>query len=318
VVNALWRRFGRPALGVGLLAVVIASVSPGEVVARLSSANLWLALPAVIGLTAMHTVSAAGWRAILARVGGVKLSWRRALSLYYAAQAIGGITPANVGGDIHRVASLRSSGQGWKASVAPVVIQRATSYLALSVLSLVGILLLAARLEVATSVVIAGLFFTCSVAFAAWILLYPPAPLRGLHTRLLTTIGGTDDGDGAPFVHVGSAVLLGMGQGLAFHAGSIGLTWILVMAVDPGAPWLPVVAALAVARLGTAVPFVPSGLGVQEGVLGVLFIGLHLPPDTALAAMLLARLSLLLTTASGAALLLRPGAVTRHDAPVTA
>jgi uncharacterized membrane protein YbhN (UPF0104 family) len=317
-VSALWRRFGRPALGVGLLAVVIASASPGEVVARLSSANIWLVLPAVAGLTAMHAVSAAGWRAILARVGGVKLSWRRALSLYYAAQAIGGITPANIGGDIHRVTSLRNSGQGWKASVAPIVIQRATSYLALSVLSLVGILLLAARLEVATSVVIVGMAFTGCVAVAAWILLYPPAPLRPLHKRLLTLIGGANDGDGTPFVHVGSAVLVGMGQGLAFHAGSIGLTWLLVLAVDPGVPWLPVVAALAVARLATAVPFVPSGLGVQEGALGLLFIGLHLPPDTALAAMLLARLSLLLTTAGGAALWLRSGVGPRTDARVAA
>lgn len=317
-MTAPWRRFARPAVGIGLLGLVIITVNPGEVLTRISTANLWLVLPAVIGLTAMHTVSAAGWRAILARVAGVRLSWHSALSLYYAAQAIGGITPANIGGDIHRVASLRNIGQGWKASVAPIVIQRATSYLALSVLSLVGILVLAARMEVATGIVIVGLAFTCSVAFVAWILLYPPAPLRRMHDRLLNLIGGANHGGDMPFAHVGSAVLLGMGQGLAFHAGSIGLTWLLVLAVDPGAPWLPVLAALAVARLATAVPFSPSGLGVQEGALSLLFVGLRLPPDTAIAAMLLARLSLLLTTAFGAALLLHAGAVPRRDARLAA
>lgn len=308
------RRFGRLALGVGLLGVVLVTFDPGEVVARLSGANVWLVLPAVVGLTAMHALAAAGWRAILALVGGVELPWRRALSLYYAAQAIGGITPANLGSDIHRVASLRGNGQRWQAAVAAVVIQRVTSYLALSALSLAGLVLLARWTEVATGIVVAGLAFSCAVVLAAWILLYPPAPLRGVHARLFSLIGGPGDESGTPAARLGSATLLGIGLGMAFHAGSIGLTWLLVLAVDPGAPGALVLAALAVARLGMAVPLLPSGLGVQEGVLGLLFLGLGLPPDTALAAMLLARISLLLTTALGALLLLRSRPVPEPDA----
>jgi uncharacterized membrane protein YbhN (UPF0104 family) len=311
-----WRRFSRLALGVALLGLVLLSVDPSHVLARLSGANIWLVLPAVIGLTAMHAVGAAGWRAILAAVGGVHLSWRSALSLYYAAQAIGGVTPANLGGDIHRVVSLRGGGQGWRAAVAPVVIQRATSYLALSALSLAGLVVLAARTAVATSVVIAGLAFACAVAAVAWILLYPPARLRRVHARLVSLIGGRDDDGELPVPRLGPAALLGMVQGLAFHAGSIGLTWLLVLAVDPGAPGVPIVAALAVARLATAVPFSPSGLGVQEGVLGLLFVGLGMRPETALAAMVLARIALLLTTAIGALLLLRSHGASRSDARV--
>jgi uncharacterized membrane protein YbhN (UPF0104 family) len=196
--------------------------------------------------------------------------------------------------------------------VAPIVIQRATSYLAISLLSLAGLLLLAARMVVAPGLVLAGVTFTACVLLAAWILLRPPAPLGGVHDRLLTLIGGAaDDGgdrrtDGGEtrIPRLGYATLLGLGQGLAFHAGSIGLTWLLVLAVDPAASGLPVLAALAAARLATAVPFLPSGLGVQEGALGLLFVGLGMPAETALAAMLLARLSLLVTTVVGAVLLL--------------
>lgn len=303
-MSATLRRFGRPAFGVALLVVVLANFNPAEVVARLSGANVWLVVPAIIGLTAMHAIAAAGWRGILATIGGVKMPWRRALSLYYAAQAIGGITPANLGSDIHRVASLRGGGEGWRTAVASVVIQRATSYLALSALSLTGLIVLATRTDVATGIVIAGLVFACGVALAAWILVDPPALLRGVHAHLFALIGWREDETATRVSRLGWATLLGIAQGLAFHAGSIGLTWLLVLAVDPGAPVLPVLGALAVARLAIALPFSPSGLGVQEGVLGLLFVALGLPPDTALAAMLLARISLLLTTVLGATLLL--------------
>jgi uncharacterized protein (TIRG00374 family) len=56
-----------------------------------------------------------------------------------------------------------------------------------------------------------------------------------------------------------------------------------------------------VARLALTVPISPSGLGFQEGALSVLFVGLGLPAETALAALLLSRVSLLATTVIGAA-----------------
>jgi uncharacterized membrane protein YbhN (UPF0104 family) len=311
-----WRRFWRPALGVVLLALVLAAFDPAEVAARLSGANSWLVLAAVVGLTAIHALAAVGWREILATVGGVRLRWRKAMSLYYAAQAIGGITPANLGSDIHRVASLRSSGQGWQLVAASVIIQRATSYLALSALSLTGLVVLATRTDVATGMVVAGMVFACCVALAAWLLLSPPDLLRGVHARLFALLGWRDDESGTRITRLGSATLIGLGQGLAFHAGSIGLTWLLVLAVDPNAPGALVLAALAVARLALAVPLLPSGLGVQEGMLGLLFVGLGMPPDTALAAMLLARISLVLTTALGAMLLLRSRALPEREAPL--
>ena len=59
-------------------------------------------------------------------------------------------------------------------------------------------------------------------------------------------------------------------------------------------------AALAVARLAIAIPLSPSGLGFQEGALSALFVGIGLSPATALAALLLARVSLLTTAIAGA------------------
>ena len=139
----------------------------------------------------------------------------------------------------------------------------------------------------------------------AWLLVTPPSGLRGLRDRL---IGGTS----VPLARSRGAAAIGMGTGLAFHAAAIGLTGLLVLAVDPSVPILPVLAALAVARLALAVPITPSGLGVQEGVLAVLFTALGLAAGIALAAMLLARLALVLTTVIGVVPLVR----SRHEAEV--
>jgi uncharacterized membrane protein YbhN (UPF0104 family) len=236
----------------------------------------------------------------------VWLGWRTALGMYYAAQAIGGITPANIGGDVHRAATLRGSGHGWSVAVAPLIVQRATSYLALSGLSVLALAVLATGAQVAGTIVVIGGVFAVAVGLAAWLLLAPPRPLRGAHARLVRLIGGTGEPDGGRVNRLGVATAIGLLTGLGFHAISIGLTWLLVMAIDPAVPNVPVLAALTVARLSLAVPITPSGLGIQEGALAFLFAGLGLAPDVALAAMLLARLSLLLTTGVGVTLLLRP------------
>jgi uncharacterized membrane protein YbhN (UPF0104 family) len=297
-------------VGVAVLLFVLAGVDPAAVRASLADADLWLVLAAVVGLTAVHLVPAAGWRAIHGRTTGRWLSWRGTVELSYAAQAIGGVTPANLGGDLHRATVLRRSGQNWDAAVAPLLIQRATSYLALSALAIAACAILAVRAPVAGGLSIAGVVVAVGVAGIAWLLVAPPSPLRGPRDRLL---GGTP----APLHGTRGATAIGLGTALAFHAIAIGLTGLAVLAVDPTVPIVPVLAALAVARLALAVPITPSGLGVQEGVLAVLFAALGLAAGTAVTAMLLARLALVFTTMIGVVLLVRSRHAAEADAPPT-
>lgn len=125
-----WRR-ARLLGGVLVLLMVVGGVDPAAVVDSLAVADLPLVAIGVLALTAVHLVPAAGWRAIVGVTSGVWLPWRATLAISYAAQAIGGMTPANLGGDLHRAAVMRRSGYRWPAAVAPLVVQRATSYLAL-------------------------------------------------------------------------------------------------------------------------------------------------------------------------------------------
>ncbi len=96
--------------------------------------------------------------------------------------------------------------------------------------------------------------------------------------------------------------LVGLVAGLAFHAGSLLLTWLLLTAVEPSAATLPILAALAIARLSLAVPLTPSGVGIQEAVVVTIVASLGGPVEAVLAGLLLARLSLLSTTIIGSAL----------------
>jgi uncharacterized membrane protein YbhN (UPF0104 family) len=212
-----------------------------------------------------------------------------ALRAYYASQAIGGITPANLGGDAYRVVTARSDGAEWGDAALSVLVQRATSFAALAVLGVVALSALPDVIDVAAPLI--------GVAVAlALVLAVPVAILVRRHGRFA---------DPARRRSLTSATLVGLAGGLSFHAIAIAASYALVIAVDPSASGLGILAAVALARLSLAVPIAPSGIGVQEGALAALFILLGASPESAVAASLLGRLALITTTAIGLTLIAR-------------
>ena len=287
-------------VAVGLL---VSLVDLGSIGTRLAGTDLRLAIPAVIGLVVVHVVPAAAWRRLLHELAGVSLEWGRTLRLYYAAQVLGTVTPANVGADVYRVLAI--GGDPGRAQLAqPVLVQRLTSVIALACLGVVGgvllpiaglgpFLLLAA--VIGTVLAVLTVAFLGSARDGGWV---------GRIGRRLGWTGAAATGR----ERLRSAVRDGLGLGLIFHGISLVLGLVLVLSVDGQASaraW-PVLGALAVARLSLAVPISPNGLGIQEGLLALLFVQLGLPADAAVAAALLNRLGFLLTAAVGAALLLSP------------
>jgi uncharacterized membrane protein YbhN (UPF0104 family) len=298
-------RLGRWGLGLAIVAVLAISLDPRALAERLAATDLRLAAIGVAGLTAVHLVPAETWRMLCRRLGGASLAWRESVTAYYAAQALGGVTPANLGGDIYRVHALRSSGNGFEGAVAPVVVQRATSYLALSLIGMAALAFLAAQSAVGVLLVIPALAVAVLGAALAGLLLAGGGPFERLRGWAIGVLGGgtaaTSSDTWRTRVRAGAGI--GLGLGLVFHLVSVLFTLLLVAAVDPAAVTPASLAALAVARLSLAVPISPSGLGVQEGALSALFVGIGLSPEIALAALLLGRISLLSTTVVGAAAL---------------
>lgn len=301
------RRALRLVAGGALLAFVLVSVDLPDLWSRLLGSDLRLVVPALAGLVAIHAVAAAGWRSIVIASGGPRLALGEALRIHYAGQALGGVTPANLGGDAYRVAAMRAAGHRWATSVGPIVLQRATSYLALSALSVVALASLATT-PAAGPIVLLGTAFAAAVAAAAWLLLAPPRAVRGIAERCAAWLGfpaAPVDAGLAPG-RLRRAAAIGLVNGVVFHASGIVLTWLLVLAVDRSAASLVVLAALTVARLSLAVPISPSGIGLQEGALVALVAAVGGPAESALAGLLIARLALVLTTLIGLGLAVRP------------
>ena len=271
-----------------------------SVMRHLATANLWLVIPAVAGLAAVHVVAALGWRAIVDALTGSDLALASAVRAYYAAQALGGITPANLGGDLYRAAAMRAGGHGWGAA-RPSDRRPARHELC------------RARGAQPRR---AGRARRCRRAGwrrPRWRLGdrdrrrgggRPPRAAPGARRPTSAprrSLGGAPSRSATSErerpVALRGAAWIGLGNGAVFHALGIGLTWAILVAVDPSLATLPTLAAVAVARLSLAIPTSPSGIGLQEGALAALVAATGGPVDAAVAGMLLARLGLLLTSA---------------------
>ncbi len=82
---------------------VASTLDLGALGARLGSINFGIAVPAILGLVAVHLVAATPWRRLNRHLADVRLAWRTTIRLYYAGQARGAVTPANLGADVNRV-----------------------------------------------------------------------------------------------------------------------------------------------------------------------------------------------------------------------
>lgn len=280
------RQVARLLIGIAVLGVLLAGLDANLVVERLAHANLLLAAGGILGLVAVHLLGAVTWRTLIRRLAGSELPWRQTFRLYYIGQALGGVTPANLGGDAFRIHALGL--RETRASVWPVLVQRAGSYIALALIAAVALVPLSAAAAWAGQLVVGALLAGVAVAFL------PVLLLRAIRVR--------DSLAQIPRRALPGAVLISLGLGALFHLASIVLTYLLLSAVASGPLPLSALFAIAVARLAIAFPLTPSGLGVQEGALSVAFAALGLDPAVALAGLLLSRCALLITGALGMAL----------------
>lgn len=298
----------RWAIGLILLGALISTLDLGALGARLGSLNFGVAIPAILGLVAVHLVAATGWRRLTWHLAGVRLGWRTTVRLYYAGQALGTVTPANLGADVYRVMAT-DDGPGRIRMARPVVIQRLMSIVALLLLGALGAVVV--PIDGLGPFVVALLLLAVGVG-ALTVVATRGAPslrarfVRGPVLRLVQRLG-LDGADVTANGNLASAARDGLGLGLVFHGLSLLMGLALVAAVEPGAVARPVevLGALAIARLSLTVPISPNGIGIQEGALAILFVQLGLPPDVALAAALLNRLALLLTAGIGTIALAR-------------
>ncbi len=266
----------------------------GALATTLGHANVGLVLAAIAGLVAVHLLGATTWRALAGLLTGSVAGWRTMLRLYYIGQGLGGLTPANLGSDAYRAYAIRGHAPGWRSALAPIVVQRITSSLALGALGALSLWWLAGSRDL-RDVVLGGL-----VAIAILVAVVTAVALA--LDRRDRRPGPRSSGAGSRWRRM-AGTGLGLLLGAAFHVASLAFALMLVAAVTPIPDPTMVLAALAVARLSILIPVTPSGLGVQEGALAILFVQIGLPAEAAIAAALLNRVALVAVVGLSAILL---------------
>jgi glycosyltransferase 2 family protein len=313
----------RWAVGIAIVTALVLRFDARGIADELGGADLRLAFPALVGLVAIHIVGAFTWRDLAGRLSAINLGLGEAIRRYYVAQAIGALTPANLGADAYRLIGVEGGDAryGWRQMLLPVLVQRITSSIALAGLGLAALALLpaggAANGAALAILVLAAGSSALIVALQAggrWSRWIRWPWHRGPAELSAESADPAVKGKAGPRAAL-VAIAVGLGLGLAFHAGSVLLSYVLVLSVGVSASPVTVLACLVVARLSILIPISPSGLGIQEGALSLLFLSIGLPAETALAASLLNRLALIATTLLGSGLMLLAGSPVRARSP---
>lgn len=269
--------------------------NPGEVSAHLKGVDWRIAWPTLLTLVAIHLLQIETWRLLSVRLTGCRLHRPAAIAAYFTGQALGSVTPGNLGGDVYRAYATKSGSHGWRDVAGPIVGQRAVSYASLLALTgIAGILRLVAATS--TEVTVFGFVILMTPLTAVWIkrdaIIECILPMLGMHS-----VPGVSASHSLLRVadHFKPAVVLGLG----FHLGSVVFTYLLVLSIGESPPFVPTLGVLLIVRSATLLAITPFGLGLQEGGLMLLLPSVGLDAEAALAISILSRLGLLLTVVFG-------------------
>ncbi len=122
---------------VGLLAVVVSQIRPDELLARVRTLHLSLyALALLLSFTGI-VVRASRWL-ILLRAVGARVSFRRAVYLYFVGAFFNTFLPTGFGGDVVRVLEI-GEGASSQQAAGTVLVDRLTGFIMLFVLALMAL-----------------------------------------------------------------------------------------------------------------------------------------------------------------------------------
>lgn len=135
------KRFVKPALGLGLVALLLSQLQPAELVATLKSTDWQWALLGLVLACLANLACSLRWRKIVVQLGQ-PLEKSSALQLYFQGIAANTVLPGGIiGGDIWRVLGLAKMGMSKTSATQSVVLDRAIGFWALSTLALLALLI---------------------------------------------------------------------------------------------------------------------------------------------------------------------------------
>jgi uncharacterized membrane protein YbhN (UPF0104 family) len=244
----------------------------------------FLALAAVAIVLSQFT---AAWRWYrLLRAAGSTWSWAQSLAVYGAGLFLGLFIPTGVGGDVYRVARVRSSGAGLARGTATILLERAIGLLALLLLGVGFVAAHPATRPWAALFGIGGLAGLAGLA-ALWVPGGPEfvarfldrLPVHGFGDRFRKAFPA----DAMSRLHdaIPGTVLLS----LANHGWLLLVNVLLARGLGLPLAWTAVCAAVPIVLLAAQIPITPGGAGIREAAYVFFFgrVGIQEGPALALA-----------------------------------
>jgi uncharacterized protein (TIRG00374 family) len=264
-------------VSVGLLAVLIARVPLEQVEAALRGARpSWLAAAWLL-LFASNLAGAWQWSRLL-RVVGIRIPFWKVASYYHVGLFFNNFLPANIGGDLSRIADAARHGPTRTAAFSAVLMDRLIGTLALASLALVTGLAVIDRFHLGLVYALVVLFFAAAVVLV-WALFHPA--LLPACERLLAKVGlgrltpHLDElsrhvagyrGERGLFARLFVVAALIQVSRVAVHA-------LVARALAIDVPWIYFFLFVPLLGVIVSLPISFNGIGVREGA-GVVLFGL--------------------------------------------
>ncbi len=274
----------RVAVSAALLVLLVTKIPSDSVEPKDTGAGTLAFFVGALLLTfAGFVLSAWRWQRVLA-VFDVHVPLRTLLGFYLAGQFVGNVLPSTIGGDVLRVSRSSSSTGGSDVAFASVAIERLTGFVALPLLTVLGILIRPSLLDVQhawISIVIAG----ATVVALCVILVVAGSPrLAGRfakHQNWMRFVGAVHVGVDRMRREPARAVSV-LVAAVAYQASVVAAVWCAVHALGVSVPDAAVLAFVPAVAMAQVLPISLSGLGVREGLLVLLLHPLGVPTGKAI------------------------------------
>jgi hypothetical protein len=274
----------RIVVSVGLLVLLVTKIPSDTVEPKDTGAGTLTFFAAALVLTfGGFLLSAWRWQRVLA-VFDVHVPLRTLLGYYLAGQFVGNVLPSTIGGDVLRVSRASQSTGASDVAFASVAIERLTGFVALPLLTILGILIRPSLLDVThawISLLIAG----ATVVALLVILVVAGSPhLAGRfakHENWMRFVGAVHVGVDRMRREPGRAVSV-LVAAVTYQASVVAAVWCAIHALGVSVPDAAVLAFIPAVAMAQVLPISLSGLGVREGLLVLLLHPLGVPTGKAI------------------------------------
>lgn len=298
--------------GIVLTALLLAMVDLSEVLRILPTLNMaYIALVLLI-MTADRVLMSYKWN-ILLRAMSIRLGLMEVVRTYYIGNFIGTFLPATVGLDVTRGWRLARHGHSVARLASSIVVERTIGMFVLSLFSLAGMVLLISTAGDAldlTRGVWLNVFAVVALASAMMLFLVSLSKQgQDFIERQLSRYKGHKLGSKAYKGYVAFAEFRDAKQSLAFFTALTFLevlapimeTYLIALALGVEVPFVYFLVITPVYLFLARLPFTPNLLGVQEGLIVVLFSFAGIAPAAAFTMGFVRRIALLVAMSPGLA-----------------